>query len=194
MRKKLSILLVLLITGVQAIENNLFAAAFRQEKRTFFTTSDGLPAAEVRDVLIAPDGTVYAATGHGLAWYDGKAWHTMESTRGHHVYRLAGDGNRVVALLKQSVHSLLFVARGQVQNRISLNSLSADITITDLVCHKQVYLAAGKTVYTLASGKTKPQPLPRPGGVVRQMVVDSLGNLYAAADNGLYRYSATAKA
>ncbi|HPN33029.1 MAG TPA: hypothetical protein PK843_00825 [bacterium] len=194
MRSRFPILLVMLIAGVQSMDNNLFAAVFMQEKRTFFTVSDGLPAAGVNDILVATDGSVYAATGQGLAWYDGKAWRTVESTRGRSVHRLAGDGDRVIALMDEPGRSLLFIARGQVQNRKVLNSLPADAAISALACHKQVYLAAGETVFILASEKTKPQPLPRPGGAVRQIAVDSSGSLYAAADNGLFRYSATAKA
>ncbi|MCH8851408.1 MAG: PAS domain S-box protein [Planctomycetes bacterium] len=42
-----------------------------------FTTEDGLPSNRILDVCEAQDGTMWASTVSGLAWYDGYIWHAM---------------------------------------------------------------------------------------------------------------------
>lgn len=47
-----------------------------------FTTESGLPSNEVHDILETSDGTVWAATAAGLAWYDGFRWHESKISKG----------------------------------------------------------------------------------------------------------------
>ena len=42
-----------------------------------FTTQDGLPSNRILDVCEAQDGTMWASTVSGLAWYDGYILHAM---------------------------------------------------------------------------------------------------------------------
>lgn len=44
-----------------------------------FSTSSGLPSNIVRDIKDAPDGTPWALTVAGPAWFDGFQWHAVES-------------------------------------------------------------------------------------------------------------------
>ena len=47
-----------------------------------FTTTSGLPSNRVLDVVETADGTVWAATSSGLAWYDGYRWNPVGETNG----------------------------------------------------------------------------------------------------------------
>ncbi len=47
-----------------------------------FYVESGLPANSTRDVIEALDGTVWAATEEGVAWFDGYAWHGPGSGSG----------------------------------------------------------------------------------------------------------------
>ena len=42
-----------------------------------FTTESGLPSNTVTNLIETPDGTVWAATSAGLAWYDNFRWHAI---------------------------------------------------------------------------------------------------------------------
>lgn len=44
-----------------------------------FTTSSGLPSEIILDIHDAPDGTPWAYTGDGFAWYDGYLWHSINT-------------------------------------------------------------------------------------------------------------------
>src|SRR5688500_11720821 len=39
-----------------------------------FTSRDGLPSDRVDEIVEAHDGTPWASTSHGIAWFDGHAW------------------------------------------------------------------------------------------------------------------------
>ncbi|MAT39529.1 MAG: hypothetical protein CL946_07980 [Ectothiorhodospiraceae bacterium] len=45
-----------------------------------FTNASGLPSNVVYDVMDGPDGTPWAWTEKGIAWYDGFQWHCVDST------------------------------------------------------------------------------------------------------------------
>ena len=47
-----------------------------------FGVASGLPSAHVLDVIEAPDGTPWAATERGLAWYDGYRWNPVRRGEG----------------------------------------------------------------------------------------------------------------
>ncbi|MBI5216872.1 MAG: PAS domain-containing protein [Ignavibacteriae bacterium] len=44
-----------------------------------FTTETGLPSNRVLEIIETPDGTPWASTEFGLAWYDGYVWHTVRN-------------------------------------------------------------------------------------------------------------------
>jgi len=47
-----------------------------------FTERDGLPSRQVHSAIETADGTVWARTFKGLAWYDGYRWHPVGETAG----------------------------------------------------------------------------------------------------------------
>ncbi|MGN6519676.1 MAG: ligand-binding sensor domain-containing diguanylate cyclase [Dokdonella sp.] len=51
-----------------------------------FTSADGLPQNSVLALLQDADGYVYAGTNHGLARYDGRAWHAIDLPTGEQAY------------------------------------------------------------------------------------------------------------
>ena len=71
---------------------------FAQDVRQFYTTSDGLPSDDVKDMAVAPDGTVYVATAKGLALLANGRWTTILADAA--VYRVALDTHGNVHLLE----------------------------------------------------------------------------------------------
>jgi PAS domain S-box-containing protein len=53
-----------------------------------FTAESGLPSNTVYDVIEHPNGTVWANTHRGLAWYDGFRWHRTDPTIGFPAQRV----------------------------------------------------------------------------------------------------------
>ncbi len=60
----------------------LIAAMMHAQTFTTYTTADGLPSNNVRDVAIAPDGSVWFATQSGVAQFDGISF-TVHNTVSH---------------------------------------------------------------------------------------------------------------
>ncbi len=59
------------------------AAALEHDWRwSRFTTTSGLPSDSVDDLVEAADGTVWAATRRGLAWFDGYRWNAVGAADG----------------------------------------------------------------------------------------------------------------
>src|SRR5437867_597332 len=57
--------------------------SFSQEWRwANFTMESGLPSNEVSDVVESPEGTAWAATSLGIAWFDGFQWHAVSDPDG----------------------------------------------------------------------------------------------------------------
>ena len=70
-------------SGHRGIASAGEAYAFTEPWRwSHFTTEEGLPSNRVIDVCESRDGTIWAATAAGLAWYDGFAWYAMGLAEG----------------------------------------------------------------------------------------------------------------
>ncbi|MBN1604870.1 MAG: hypothetical protein JW915_24905 [Chitinispirillaceae bacterium] len=59
---------------------------------TNYTSENGLPDNDVRDLMIAPDGKVWIATAKGAASFDGSSWKTYTAADG-----LSSDNTKAVA-------------------------------------------------------------------------------------------------
>lgn len=60
----------------------LFVIAAHAQTITTWTTQDGLPSNDLRDVAIGPDGKVWIATSQGVAVFDGNSF-TVHNTSSH---------------------------------------------------------------------------------------------------------------
>src|ERR1051326_6404492 len=79
----LSLLLFWLTVLISATNLIAFSGGFDEDWRWVqFTTESGLPSDRVQGVFEAGDGTVWAATTSGLAWYDGFRWIAIDSGKG----------------------------------------------------------------------------------------------------------------
>jgi ligand-binding sensor domain-containing protein len=72
-----------MLLAVWAAPSHAQADTFGESWRwAHFTTAYGLPSNTVYDLAEATDGTVWASTEAGLAWYDGFIWHPVGLSRG----------------------------------------------------------------------------------------------------------------
>ena len=81
------------------LATSLFTCAcFSLHAQTFtsWTTVDGLPSDDIRDVAVAPDGTIWLATSQGVAAFDGNTF-TVHTTVSHP--GLASDDVMAIAVL-----------------------------------------------------------------------------------------------
>ena len=75
--------LVALTGGMLIDQSTAQVDTFRDAWRwAHFTTASGLPSNTVYGITEATDGTVWASTEAGLAWYDGFIWHPVGLSRG----------------------------------------------------------------------------------------------------------------
>ncbi|MDX2268023.1 MAG: ATP-binding protein [Bryobacter sp.] len=72
-----------------------------------FGVTNGLPAMAVQGLAEAPDGTVWASTERGLAWFDGYRWHRVGCSHG-------GDAEVVRQMTPYRDDKLAVVLEGQV--------------------------------------------------------------------------------
>jgi two-component system sensor histidine kinase UhpB len=72
-----------------------------------FTTASGLPSNTVYGITEATDGTVWASTEAGLAWYDGFIWHPVGLSRGQ-------QAARPLSLVSDSTGGVIAVVHFQV--------------------------------------------------------------------------------
>ena len=75
-----------------------FSEAWRWVK---YTTQHGLPSNFVTDLLLAADGTLWAVTNRGLAYYDGYGWVGIDSSMGlptHRIIRVTAAADNYVVV------------------------------------------------------------------------------------------------
>ncbi|MFH1416876.1 MAG: two-component regulator propeller domain-containing protein, partial [Planctomycetota bacterium] len=98
-----------------------------------FTTDSGLPSDRVYDVIETPDGTVWAATEKGLAWYDGFQWHPVGKSAGLPEMRAisltADDRDSLVVL----VDGVAYMGDKQGFDRVSIPGRDANTEVTAAV-------------------------------------------------------------
>ncbi len=82
-----------------------------------FGVADGLPSPIVLDIARSGDGTIWAATQHGVVWYDGYRWQMVRDAAGRALgeerygFVSAGQGREVYFVVGTAVFSV--AARGE---------------------------------------------------------------------------------
>ncbi len=65
---------ILLFPWISYAQSNPYDESWRW---IYYTTETGLPSNRVLDLIETPDGTTWASTEFGIAWFDGYLWHTV---------------------------------------------------------------------------------------------------------------------
>ena len=97
---------MLLACQAGAAQAQMKVSTFDQEMRTFYDESHGLPSADVNDIAITGDGTVWAATARGLAYFRNDAWGAVERFAGDSVPLVAADGQNLALIYRGALHFL----------------------------------------------------------------------------------------
>ena len=83
-------------------QESTFSSHFGDQTRwTHFTTESGLPSNQIYQIFEGRDGTMWASTSKGLAYYDEFQWVAIDSPKGIHQSLLLGIfygmGDRIIA-------------------------------------------------------------------------------------------------
>ncbi|GMW00060.1 MAG: hypothetical protein AMXMBFR84_11980 [Candidatus Hydrogenedentota bacterium] len=151
---------------------------FPQEVRTMYTSANGLPSDDVKDIAVTHDGMVYAATASGLAVYHGGVWALLETTSGKNPVigvAILGKGGDYLVAAAEDGKVLLFdkygVAKGAVEHEgikglTAIESAGSDL----LVCTPN-----GVLVFTIFSDGH---------GVLHETLAEGKSALTAASQAG----------
>ncbi len=184
--------LLLLLAPCYSAENCITVGVFDQEKRTFYTRTDGLPADNVHSIALTDDGIVYAATDSGLAFFTANRWQPIHATLGRSIRLLATNGQRIAATLYDSENSgacksILLVAGDKIVKTIPLTDNFSALALAD-----QIYFAREPEISAL-DNNNRIHFLPTLDGEVRQICLDAKKRVYLAATAGLFQYDSTGK-
>jgi hypothetical protein len=152
-----------------------------------FTTESGLPSNHVYYVVETRDGTVWAGTSAGLAWYDGYRWCRIDTPS-----ELRGE--RVWSMTRFSHDSLLVNAGGGLYagNRFGFHlthgqAASSVIEFSDnalLLCiNNSLYTSSGGRISPLLADSALTQ------GKTYAVIGSNAGTPYAVLRSGLYRWN-----
>ena len=157
-----------------------------------FTVEDGLPSSSVLRVLEVADGTIWAATGSGLTWFDGFQWHPATDLPGAPPDLIAGalqtqgHGNLVT-----TIDGKAYVGHLDGFQTIALDQDFEFAAATD-VAGEYFFLTRDSGLYRWRDGNVS--PLPPPAGVSVQDILNVRrsddGTLWLRAPLALYRYDA----
>jgi len=163
---------------------------------TTYTSADGLPDDFIRSLLADPDGTLWIGTRHGLAHFINghcEKWNQVSGLGSDIIGALAhsSDGDLWVATLQ----GLTRIHRGKLRTYTTSDGLSSNV-ITALAADKDgklwigtqnsgLNLWDGQRFIPLASNSSSIQALLP--SVVHTLLLDRLGSLWIASDNGLTR-------
>lgn len=127
---------------------SISVGTYPQEMRTAFTTADGLPSDDVRDIAISASGTVYAATAAGLARWTGETWETVLRAPGD-IQKILIIGDQVYVATGNSVYR---VVEGNATSLVRLPA-SPNALVWDKSQGDDAMLAAtDKGLYALKDG------------------------------------------
>ena len=129
-----------------------------------FTTASGLPSNRVNSVVETGDGTAWASTTGGVAWYDGYRWHPMDDGDGIPAGRplhLSVHGNQLLAVgpdhhlyrgTTESFARIPLVSAGRDLRAFSALSLTADriLVLTSETTLSEIH------AYTIENGRLVP--------------------------------------
>ncbi len=190
--------LVALTMGIWVAPSSAQTDSFRDAWRwARFTTASGLPSNTVYDVTEATDGTVWASTEAGLAWYDGFMWHPVGLSRGL-------QSARPLSLVADSVGGVIAVVHFQVYQGDSsgFRHLAVDVngrpravkSAVPFADNSALLLAEvdGKSVLLVHKDSTLqelPPPEPLLGVWVPKLWISATGRVWLNAPGGLYYWS-----
>ncbi|MBN1345081.1 MAG: hypothetical protein JXQ73_20470 [Phycisphaerae bacterium] len=158
--------------------------AFSQEIREVFTKADGLADDNVRDVAVAPDGTVYAATGAGLCRYDGHQWISVKNVTPGPVTLVATSGQTTYAVAKSALYGIVADDVRRLCDGLPASS------ITMAARGQDVWVGGPDGLFRFADGRLGPEadllPLLPQSTEIRQIALAPDGQVAVAARAGLF--------
>jgi PAS domain S-box-containing protein len=154
-----------------------------------FTTESGLPSNHVYFVLETKDGTAWAGTSLGLAWYDGYRWCAADTP-------VALRGERVWSMDLYSRDSLLVNAGGGLYagNRFGFHpSIAVGSTSATEFSDNTLLLCIKSSIYTCTGGRISPLAADSEltKGKTYGVMGSDAGRVYAMLRSGLYRWDTT---
>ena len=183
-----------MVAGVRVIDAQVsgYADAWRWVR---FGTVSGLPSDRVRDVVDAADGTAWANTASGLAWYDGYSWTSMGPSRG------LPDTSEASSLAPSGAHGMLAVLgrrlyRGDTAGFRPIPIARAGVPLeiqsaVELEGGELLIAADDGALWRFAAGRLAPEALASnaPTASVQALTRTSGGAVWVAGRDGLFRRS-----
>lgn len=176
-----SIILIISWATLQAQTDN-----FNEEWRfAHFTTSSGLPSDQVGSICETADGTVWAATTTGLAWYDGFHWNTIDTGKGLPLNSFVSISGIVGDSLLVGCFGKYYLGTMQGFRITDIQKVLSAVPLTD---HSVLFLR-GASLYRYENNSIQPfQPsLPLTEGKTTSLVRTSGGGVWANFISGVYR-------
>jgi ligand-binding sensor domain-containing protein len=165
-----------------------------------FRIPDGLPHSHIKDLAVAPDGSVWAATEKGgLAVFDGSAWETYDKDTGLSANNAAAiaaapDGTIYAALYAEGVYD-----RGEGLSWFDGESWSRSMLTTDAYDPvnrlKDIEISPDETVWTtnwknvavFSNSNWAQYPLPDLSGWPLKLATGTNGIIWVWTETGLFR-------
>jgi len=155
-----------------------------------FTTESGLPSDQVFCIAETPDGTIWAGTQKGLAWFDGYLWHSQDNRHGI-------PADQISVIEPYGRDSVFCVIRGTLyvggKDRfrllLSLASRPEFIQSVVLTNRNEILALGGNGLFILNSAGVRAIPAPaRPMSEgPRNLWRTPSGNIWLNTIRGLYR-------
>ncbi len=177
----------LLLTGPSHAElAQMHVGTFDQEMSTFYGAEHGLPSDDVHDLAVTEDGTVWAATANGLAYFRNGTWNATERFAGEPVLLLAAEGQNLALVSGGALH--LLAAEYPVASLPS--SVHAAENLLCLAFANGLYLGTTEGLYVLRVNRFEPvdalNDLLGSNRAVRDIAPGPRGETAAAAAAGLF--------
>ncbi|MBI3193177.1 MAG: hypothetical protein HYZ34_01775, partial [Ignavibacteriae bacterium] len=187
-----NISIIVAVLFIFFVSGQLFSLPFQNPSQWVrFSTNEGLPSNRVIDVADAPDGTVWALTSAGLAFYNGYFWTPVGESLGLHkkqinVFYIDSTG-RILALS----NGRLFIGNELGFNFQEILLANNHVKIHDLVPYNGNKFLVLHENYTLRvwddrfSQSTPYSPLQN-SGKVRRIWNTRSGNIWILTDKAVY--------
>lgn len=176
----------LLTCQAYAGDAQLRVGAFDQEMSTVYGEKAGLPSADTNDIAVTEDGTVWAGTAKGLAYFKDGTWTPVERFSGDSVPLLAADGQNLALVFRGELY--FFAVDAPVAALPPTASGPEDVHC--LVFANGLYVGTKDGLYVLAINRLEPveglNSLLTGNRAVRDFARGPNGELAAAADSGLF--------
>ncbi|MFN8360985.1 MAG: PAS domain S-box protein [Candidatus Kapaibacterium sp.] len=166
-----------------------------QWRWTLFTTEDGLPSHRVFDILETPDGTIWASTQRGLAWFNGYYWTAIRPSDGLPDSRIRefdyAAGNSILAhtdssLYRGDIHGFTKINLYHDGRRLPIDAIATLPNGQHLLLSKsKLFQFDGRTT-TISPYKLPPEMTALH---FKQMFRSSSGEIWLSSAHHLYRLS-----